>query len=214
MLSHFFSHFFSWQECLIETPESVWVPSPLLGLLELGAAGILVVLSNLLDPSKPFLVPASIPLCLSRLHGVGCVDFWRHWNMLWPVLLCLVCIGGRSSMNLMVSVIVSLVVPSMTRSALCPALADLFVPLLWGQLRSQWHWAPHLDTVGRGGLVLCSNSHQDWQTFLTPQCCGFHVFSVGQHYVKVSQMNCSFGHSSIKCDCWHRFACCQCLCLV
>ena len=69
------SHLFFGQECLIETPESVWVPSPPLGLLELGAAGILVVLSHLLDPSNTFLVPASIPLCLSRLYGVGCVDF-------------------------------------------------------------------------------------------------------------------------------------------
>ena len=40
-------------------------------------------------------------------------------------------------MNLMVSMIVSFVVPSMTRSALCPALADLFVPLLRGLVRSQ-----------------------------------------------------------------------------
>ena len=35
-------------------------------------------------------------------------------------------------MNLMVSTGVSLVVPSMTRSELCPALADLSVPLLLG----------------------------------------------------------------------------------
>ena len=35
-------------------------------------------------------------------------------------------------MNLMVSMGVSLVAPSMTRSELCPALADLSVPLLLG----------------------------------------------------------------------------------
>ena len=57
------------------------------------------------------------------------------------------------------------------------------------------------------------------------QCCCFHMFSVGQHSVKVdpkvSQMTCSFNHISIQCDCWHWFACCsvvkrapQCLCLV
>ena len=35
-------------------------------------------------------------------------------------------------MKLMISMGVSLVVPSMTRCALCPALADLSVPLLLG----------------------------------------------------------------------------------
>ena len=51
------------------------------------------------------------------------------------------------------------------------------------------------------------------------------MFSVGQNSVKVgpkvSQITCSFDHSSVKCDCWHWFACCsvvksapQCLCLV
>ena len=50
------------------------------------------------------------------------------------------------------------------------------------------------------------------------------MFSVGQHYVevdpKVSQITCSFDHSSIQCDCWHYIACCsvvksapQCVCL-
>ena len=54
---------------------------------------------------------------------------------------CLVCIGGRSSMNLMVSAGVSLMVPSINPalpcSALCPALADLSVPLLRGLVSSQ-----------------------------------------------------------------------------
>ena len=51
------------------------------------------------------------------------------------------------------------------------------------------------------------------------------MFTVGQHSPKVdpkvSQMTCSFNHSSNKCDCWHWLACCsvvkcapQCLCLV
>ena len=31
----------SWQECLVETPESVWVPFPLLGLLVALSAGII-----------------------------------------------------------------------------------------------------------------------------------------------------------------------------
>ena len=72
-----------WQECLTETPESVWVLFPLLGLLEL-SAGILAVLSPLLDPSKTCPVPVCIPLSLSRLHGVGCGDFRWHWSTLWP----------------------------------------------------------------------------------------------------------------------------------
>ena len=47
-------------------------------------------------------------------------------------------------------------------------------------------------------------------------CRRAHTFSVGQHSVKVdakvSQMIWSFKHSSIKCDCWHWFACCSAVC--
>ena len=43
---------------------------------------------------------------------------------------CLVCIGGKSSVNFMVSVGVSLLYDSLPCSALCPAFADLSVPLL------------------------------------------------------------------------------------
>ena len=44
------------------------------------------------------------------------------------------------------------------RSALCPALADLSVPLLWGLVHSQWHWAtPHFKT---------SNYHSRFHKFL------------------------------------------------
>ena len=39
------------------------------------SAGILAVLSPLLDPSKTCPVPVCIPLCLSQFHGVGCGDF-------------------------------------------------------------------------------------------------------------------------------------------
>ena len=39
------------------------------------SAGILAVLSPLLDQSKTCPVPVCIPLCLSQFHGVGCGDF-------------------------------------------------------------------------------------------------------------------------------------------
>ena len=64
-----------------------------------------------------------------------------------------------------------------------------------------------------------------FRTILALRCCCFHMLTVGQRSVevdpKVSQMSCSFNHSSIKSDCWHRFAWCsfvksapQCMCLV
>ena len=68
-------------------------------------------------------------------------------NALTCSTFCLVCIGGRSSM---VSVDVSLVVPSMTLIAL---LCTLALPLFLGLVCSQCHWAPHSDTVGRDGIV-------------------------------------------------------------
>ena len=46
------------------------------------SAGILAVLSPVRDPPKTWPVPACIPLCLSRLRGVDCGDFRRHWSML------------------------------------------------------------------------------------------------------------------------------------
>ena len=60
-------------------PESVWVTFPflLLGLLEL-SAGILAILSPLLDPSKTCPVPVCNPLYLSRFRGVGCRKFRWH----------------------------------------------------------------------------------------------------------------------------------------
>ena len=61
---------------IFRTPWFVWALS----------AGIVAELSPLRDPSKTCPVPVSIPLCLSRLHGV-CCDFRRHWSMLWPAPL-------------------------------------------------------------------------------------------------------------------------------
>ena len=60
------------------------------------SAAILAVLSPLLDPSKTCPIPACIPLCLSRLHGVGCGDFRQHWSMLWlaPLSVWFTLVGG------------------------------------------------------------------------------------------------------------------------
>ena len=58
-----------WQECLIETLESVWVPFPLLGLLELCQLAYTCSIESSAWPIQ------DLPLCLLRLHGVGCGDF-------------------------------------------------------------------------------------------------------------------------------------------
>ena len=55
------------------------------------SAGILAVLSPLLDSSKTCPVPVCVHLCLSWLCWVGCGIFLQHWSMLWPASLCLVC---------------------------------------------------------------------------------------------------------------------------
>ena len=51
------------------------------------SAGILAVLSPLLDPTKTCPVPVCILLCHSWLPGVGCENFRQHWSMLWPAPL-------------------------------------------------------------------------------------------------------------------------------
>ena len=92
-----------WHECLVETPEPVWVPFLLLGLLDLCPAGIPAVLSPLLDHSKT----CPVPVCIL-------VSFTASWSGLYGFstalkysLTCstlfMVCTRGRSSMNLMVS---------------------------------------------------------------------------------------------------------------
>ena len=99
---------------------------------------VLAVLSPLLDPSKTCPIPVCIPLCLSRLHGVGCR---RHRRMLWPAPLS---IGFALEWSLAWASWSQWVCPwwfpvwlALPRSALCPALANLSVPLLWGLVRSQ-----------------------------------------------------------------------------
>ena len=58
-----------WQEYLLEAAESGLVPFSLLGLLQLCHR-------SSLHPFVSFTV-----------RGVGCVDFWQHLSMLWPVPL-------------------------------------------------------------------------------------------------------------------------------
>ena len=211
VLSHVF-----WQECLRETPESVWVPFQILGLLELYQLAYLKFW--VLCLSYPRLAPSqSASLCV--FHGfmewVNCGDFLRHWSMLWPAPIsawfALVRGLAWTSWSQWLCLWWFPVWPALPRSALCPASADLSVPLLWG---------PQLTLFN----ALCSHSLQDWQIFLAHQCCCFQVISVGQHSMavdfKIFQMTCSFDYMSVKCDRWHRFACCsvvksapQCLCL-
>ena len=155
-----------WREYLIETPELVWVPFPLLGLLETCQPACLqLVLSLLFDPFKICPVPVCTPLCLSRLH------VWRFSTALKYgkacSTFCLDCIGGRSIINHMVSVLYLWWFPvwlAMPRSALCPALTDLSVPLLWGLVRSQWlsttlwysrkRWSSGLRTLSCTSVLL------------------------------------------------------------
>ena len=164
-----------------------------------------------------------------------------HGFMKWVVRIltwstfCLVCIGGKSSMNLMVSEGVSLVVPSMNRIASFCTLTRFsrFVcaivvrssPLSVTLITVLWYSRKRWRCFTSRWYTLYSHRLQDWQTFHVFHCCCFHVFSVGQHSVKVDpkvfQMTCSFNHRSVKCDCWHWFATCsvvksspQCLCLV
>ena len=132
-------------------------------------------------------------------------------NALTCSTLCLVCLSRRSSVNRMVSVGVSLVVPSMTviasfrtRSSFPRFVCDIV------STRS----APHFDTVGRGAwccsVPFAAIFRTDREALRAPQCCCFLMLSVGQHYVEVDpelfQMVCSFPALG---DGWRRFACCS-----
>ena len=207
------------QECLIEMLKLVWVPFPLLDLLEL------CQLAYSAWPIKSCPVPVCIPLCLSWLYGVGCGDFQWHWSMLWPARLSawFAFVGGLAwtSWSQWMCPWWFPVWFTLPRSAFWIALADLSVPLLWCLVRSQWHWPPHFNTLFN---TLCNHNFQDGLTLLALQCCCFHMLSIGQHSVRVDPRYLrwlSFNHSATKSDCWHWFACCcvvtcapQFLCLV
>ena len=108
---------------------------PTSGFVWAVSAGILAVLSPLLDPPKTCHVPVCFPLCLSRLRGVGCRYFWRHWCMLCPDPLSVwfALVGGlaRTSWSQWVCPWWFPAWHALPRSALCLALADLYVPMLW-----------------------------------------------------------------------------------
>ena len=110
----------------------------------------------MLGPSKTCHVPVCIPLCLSQPRGVGWWEFWWHWSMLWPAPFSVwfELVGGLAwtTWSQWVCPWYFRVWLALPRSALCPALADLSVPWLWCLVHSQWPWAPHFDTVGRGGI--------------------------------------------------------------
>ena len=110
-----------WQECLVETPESVWAPFSLFGLL--GFCHLAYLQYWVLCMTTPRLAPSqSASLCVFHGFVEWVVGIFDSAEVLFDVLHFLVCIGGRSSMNLMVSVGVSLMVPTMTRM---PSLCTL-----------------------------------------------------------------------------------------
>ena len=70
-----------WWECLIETPESVWVPFPLVDLLE-PSAGVLAVSSPLLDPAKICPVQDCIRTDRPFLHFTAVVPPSSKFNVI------------------------------------------------------------------------------------------------------------------------------------
>ena len=75
-----------WKECLIDMPESVWVPSHSLVCLS-SQLVYLTASIHLFDPPSTCHISACILLSFSQLHGVGFGDFQQHWSMLWSAAL-------------------------------------------------------------------------------------------------------------------------------
>ena len=138
-------------------------------------------------------------------------DCLRHWNILWPALLSVrfVLMGGLAWTSWSHRCVHD--GSQYDSHCLCSALADFSVPLLWGLVHSQWQWAPHIDTRGRGDIV-CNHNLQDWQAFLAIRCCCCQTLSVVQNSVevdpKIFQMTCRFDYN---CDftSLYLLLCCQ-----
>ena len=147
-----------WQECLVETPESVWVPFPLLGLLELCQQAYLQYW--VLCETHPRLAPSqSASLCV--FHGfvewvVGISTALKY--VLTCSTFCLVCIGGYlawTSWSQWACPWWFRVWIALPRSALCPALADLSVPS-WGLMTLTIHKYKRTNlTLLNGDGVFC-----------------------------------------------------------
>ena len=112
------------------------------------ATGILVGSTPPLDPSETSVVLICWLSSLSRLQRVDYGDFPPALKYsLSYFIVRLVCLGGRTSLNRMVSLGVSLVVPSvpwlLPRFALWLAFRRFgcFIKLLWDLAYCWWHWA-------------------------------------------------------------------------
>ena len=171
-------------------------------------------MSHLLDPSNTY--PVQVPVALSFLSGV-----WGFSTALKYTLscstFCLVSIGGRSNINLMVSVGVSFVVPSVTRIASFCTLSSFSrfvysaIVVMPSPQSVTLNITPHFDAVERGGVV--QYPLQPKPSRLTDISCTSvllypHIFcrstfcQSGSH---VFQVTSSFDHSAIKCDCRHDY---------
>ena len=110
---------------------------------------------------------------------------------------------------------------------------DGFAPCLTKKKKKKKHTKKkntHSDTEGRGGVFLmpfaATPFRTDWPVLhfsavVSTAVLSAVLLSVEVDPIKLSQNICSFDHSSIDCDCWHRFVCCSvvksiphCLCLL
>ena len=191
-------------------PESVWVPFPLLGLLELCQPAYLQYRFLCLTHPRLALYQ-SASFCVFRgfmewfvqisYSNEECFDLFHFLSF------CLAYISGRSSMNCMASVGVSLGVPSMTLihtdlfctlSIFSRFVCDTVVKLSITD-DSEHHTMIHLEVVALFVEV-------------QPQPSGLFCTRV-QLFPHAVCSFCLFNYSSITCDCWY-YLVSHCLCLV
>ena len=155
-----------WQKCLIEMPESVSMSFPLLGLLDLCQLAY-HSFESLFWPIQGLLRPSLLPLCLSRLRGLGCEVFEVKY-MLTCFIFCLLCIGDRSSTNRMVSLVVpysTLIASFITLSSFCRFVCGIVL-----RPRPVSDTENHTLIQSESVALLhtfCSHSFTDWQAFLS-----------------------------------------------